>query len=307
MLLRCTPYQYRLNQTVGELDPAASSFEGNDFAASAIPSQEKRLLTHRFLISGLCNCGKLIPAFALGAGGVEISCELDAAANIVSTAATNHSTAYTLRNLRLHCDVVTLTTPMMEAYSSAVLASKPLLIQYSSWINTLQHFNNTPNMDVSVARQFAKLCSVFVTMARENSGDAKQLNTFFAPGAALCDNIQSFLSIGAKRWSDFDRTGAAQMWYYLKKTLGTLSSLPHGTTIGHDAYRTDSLIQAWDLEKWSGATATGETVKSGALTTISLKNVGTAGTAATLASRVYVCCHADHILELRDTGARVHN
>ena len=52
MLLRCTPYQYRLNQTVGEFDPAGGSFEGNDFTASAIPSTEKRQSSKRAKFMG---------------------------------------------------------------------------------------------------------------------------------------------------------------------------------------------------------------------------------------------------------------
>ena len=69
----------------------------------------------------------------------------------------------------------------------------------------------------------------------------------------------------------------------------------------------------WDTEKVPQAGFTGENVSTGAILTVNLKGVGlpsylnAAGVQQpdTYATRAYVSCFHDAVLEIRDTGAQI--
>ena len=69
----------------------------------------------------------------------------------------------------------------------------------------------------------------------------------------------------------------------------------------------------WDTEKVPQAGFTGENVSTGAILTVNLKGVGEAaytnsgGIAVpdTYATKAYVSCFHDAVLEIRDTGAQI--
>ena len=138
----------------------------------------------------------------------------------------------------------------MEAYSAHVLSGKALLIPYKTFVCTSSALPDSNDFDVSIARNFTRLCTLFQTFSTTEQGITKEVNTFYSPVNAIqSDEFQSILHIGSKRWSDFDRTGSAQHYYYLLQALGYASSLVSSAHIGLGAYKSSSAIYAWDVEK----------------------------------------------------------
>ena len=104
----------------------------------------------------------------------------------------------------------------MEAYSAHVLSGKALLIPYKTFVCTSSALPDSDDFDVSIARNFTRLCTLFQTFSTTEESITKEVNTFYSPVNAISsDEFQSVLHIGSKRWSDFDRTGSAQHYYYL--------------------------------------------------------------------------------------------
>ncbi len=104
--------------------------------------------------------------------------------------------------------------------------------------------------------------------------------------------------------------GAPQHWNRLIRAIGTMPSIAHSSNVndvtfgcvpGTDA---STWVAGFDMEKCSGASATGENVSTGGLVGIHLKNVGTAGDSPT---RAYVVACYSAVLELKDTGAFVYS
>ena len=107
------------------------------------------------------------------------------------------------------------------------------------------------------------------------------------------------------RWSEFDRTGSAQHYYYLSSALGYSNSLVSSVNIDLDAYDTDSAIYAWDTEKVPQAIMTCHNCSSGALITTKWKSFGNA--TANQPKKTHIAAHYDCVLEFSGQAAQVHS
>ena len=115
---------------------------------------------------------------------------------------------------------------------------------------------------------------MFQTFARDNTDSAKEVNTFWSPvSTTLDDNFTSVLQIGSKRWSEFDRSGSAQHYCYLLQALGYANSLVSSVNISMMAYRNNSAIYAWDVEKVPQAALSGYSTGGGQQITASWKKL----------------------------------
>ena len=70
---------------------------------------------------------------------------------------TAHSTQYTLSDIRAHADVVYLETSLQNSFAEALLSSKPLVMHFETFTNTLHQFAKNSSFDVHIARQFTRL------------------------------------------------------------------------------------------------------------------------------------------------------
>ncbi len=142
-------------------------------------------------------------------------------------------------------------------------------------------------------------------VAADIAADRKDVNAFYCPQDEKGENLQTFLSIGPTRWSDFDRVGPSQLFYYLSQAIGSWNATTFTLNMDYDSYRSTKHIQAYQLEKAATSAASGENVQSGNLCTLHWKGVGT--DAATSVDRVWSFCHHSVALEIRDTGCALYD
>ena len=89
------------------------------------------------------------------------------------------------------------------------------------------------------------------------------------------EQVQQYLSIGPNQWSDFDRQGPAQLYYYLQQAVGNWNATTHTLNLDFASYRSTKHINAYQLENAPPSDASGENVQSGNLITLHFKGVGT--------------------------------
>ena len=194
----------------------------------------------------------------------------------------------------------------MEAYSAHVLSGGSLLILFKTFTCTSSALPDSSEFDVSVARSFARLCTLFETFTNTGDTTKKEVNSLYSPVATTnLDDFQIVLHIGSKRWSDFDRTGSAQHYYYLLGGLGYSNSLVSSANISLGAYKSTSAIYCWDCEKVPQATMSGYNTSGGQSITASWKKMGTE--TANRAKKTFFVAHYDAVLELSSTSAQVHS
>ena len=119
------------------------------------------------------------------------------------------------------------------------------------------------------------------------------------------DYIQSVLQIGSKRWSEFDKIGSAQHYYYLLQALGYANSLVSSANISVAAHQNNSAIYAWDVEKVPQASMSGYNTSDGQNITASWKKFGTS--AVNRVKKTFIVAHYDCVLELASTSAQIHS
>jgi len=98
----------------------------------------------------------------------------------------------------------------------------------------------------------------------------------------------------------------------LLSTMGTYSSVAHGSNINDVAYgcvkgsAAKSFIVGADMEKCAhhGASSSGENLSTGGILSVNLLKVGTG---AASPSRAYINCLYDAVAELKDTGCFVYS
>ena len=188
-----------------------------------------------------------------------------------------------------------------------MLSSKPLIMHFSTFVCQLHKFAKNASFDVHIARQFTRLNSIFTCLgwpAIDAANDRKDVNAMYFP-TANGEQVQQFLSIGPNRWSDFDRTGPAQLMYYLQQAVGNWNATTHTLNMDFDSYRSTKHISAYQLEKAPPSDASGENVQSGNLVSLHFKNVGT--DTATSVDKVWSFCHCSVALEIRDTWCALYD
>ncbi len=183
---------------------------------------------------------------------------------------------------------------------------------------TLQYLTaQTGNHDLNLAKNWTRLDTVFCSLDKEEvaatADDAgiwnRHTNRFWLPGASS-NIVESYIHVGNKRWGDFSTIGAPQHFARLVRAIGTMPSIAHSTNVNDVTYGcvatsdASTWVAGFDLEKCSGATATGENVSTGGLVGIHLKNVGVAGDSPT---RAYVVACYSAVMELKDTGCFVYS
>ena len=120
----------------------------------------------------------------------------------MSTAA-NHSPLWHISDVKLVCSTLQFNSSLSEAYAAHVLSGKSLLIPYKTYNCTSSAVPTVSDHDISVSRNFSRLCTVFQTFAQapDAAGPKKECNTFFSPQVTTgADTIESHIQIGEKRW-----------------------------------------------------------------------------------------------------------
>ena len=200
-------------------------------------------------LSGLLNCGKLIP---LRYAPITIELELTANATdcIISVddlalgpSGMPSSISWQIENPVVRCDICTLDNSLQNEYAQLLLSGKSLPINYSSYVNQMQTITGT-SPAINITRALSRLKSVFVTFDQVNSMAPsitganghlavwkKSWNDFHHPMTYQTGSMYNSqyemeyqLQVGSKLFPDFPMRSLQEQFYQLRKCMGTESS-----------------------------------------------------------------------------------
>ena len=162
---------------------------------------------------------------------------------------------------------------------------------------------------ISLAKQFSRLSSVFISLENEPAGDLaddaassmkKSMNNHFLPQASS-ETVESFIQVNNKRWPAFNTLGTKEHYFRLQQCVGLWNSQSHSMNISGAGYGDGSaesrqFMIGFDFDTIPHADASGISVQGGGLVQATLKNVGDV-------RRVFVMTHADAVLEIKAQGS----
>jgi hypothetical protein len=304
---------------------AAGTDAGTDWVARNIDHNTSRRCTWRPLSSGFLQCGRYLPMMGGAAGSLSIELECEDATDAVLNG-TNLSTAWTLSDLKIHVDSVTLTSEITNDYADLLLSGRSILIPYQQNSSSVQYLSGTTgDIQITLAKQFSRLASVFVSLAQEDATDSAgaaqtlaaittagskaklQNNCYLADDQA--ESVESYIQINSRRFPQFNTQGTKQHMQRLLRGLGTFDSMSHSSCISEAGYGNNTVparqfVTLHDMETMPGCDSTGMLVSGGGTVQVTLKNTGTGAKAP---SRAYIICHHDSVLELKDQSSIVYS
>jgi hypothetical protein len=289
---------------------------GIDALSKPIGVGGSQRVTWRPVSSGFLQCGRYIPMMG-GAGGLSFELELaDPTEAVVNTA--NKSTDWSITNFTLHVDSVQLTSEVTNSFADT-LTNQPIIIPYQANSVDVQYLTGGPNVVLTLAKQFSRLASVFVSLENapadaitDNAAGAlkKSMNNFYLP-AGSAEAVASHITVNNMRWPNFDNEGTKQHYMRLQHCVGVWNSLSHGTNISADGFGNGTVdstqfVFGFDLETVPHAEASGISVQGGGHIQVDLKNIGGAGGAGG-PIKAYIMTHYDAALEIRSQGSIVYS
>ena len=224
------------------------------------------------------------------------------------------SATWRLEELQCHVDSVQLTSEMTASYADMLISGQSIIIPYQANACDVQYFANTGgNMIVSLAKQYSRLATVFVSLQNDPTGDVtdnalgalkKPMNNFYLD-AASSETVASYIQVNNQRWPQFDCVGTKHHFHRLMQGLGIWNSVSHACNISAEGYgdgtaESRQFCVCHDLEMIPHSEASGIIVAGGGTVQITLKNVGNP-------NRAYVMTHFDAALELKSQGAIVYS
>lgn len=243
---------------------------------------------------------------ASGGLSIELECS-DLTDAIVN--ATGISATWQLEQLQLHVDSVQLASEMTSSFADMLIDGQSILIPYQANSCDVQYLNGGANQVLSLAKQFSRLATVFVSLEDNQAAPAdddavgvhiKPMNNFYLAQTSS-ETVESYIQVNNQRWPQFSTVGCKHHFMRLQQGLGILNSVSHASNISSVGYgngTADSrqFVICHDLESVPGAEASGIPVQGGGTIQISLKNVGTP-------TKAYIMTHYDAVLEIRNQGA----
>lgn len=317
---RLIPAEKRLNEgalgfgtktamKVSGTDVAPNMFIAGDHEAKQIPGGGRKRVFMRLPLSGVFSSAqKYLPLWALGSGGVEVLLSLanPAAATIHTHGGSTMSQTYHLEDLRAEIDLVTLASEVSDRYWESLAQGGAMYLHPKLWDITQVYISpsNSGNADITLTKSLSRLATMFVNFAPELSesdiqGGKMYVNTFTAyPDAA--ETLESFTTIGSKRYPDFSVKGITAHFWKLVQALGVAKSLPHSVNTDMDSYSSNSFAMGVDFEKCPLAASTGTNTKGGQELRVSVKGFRSA--AGEVPRRAWVCLHHEAALEIKANG-----
>ena len=145
-----------------------------------VPGNQSKNVTFKPL-SGLFNQPKFIPLMWCPitleyeiVGSSEECIATPGAAGAESDLANNNtSVLWSIENVQLKCDLVTLDSALQNSYAEHVLSGKALPINYSTFVTQYQSIANGLPITTSLTRAVSRLKSVFISL----DGDRKAVNS----------------------------------------------------------------------------------------------------------------------------------
>ena len=244
------------------------------------------------------------PLWALSANGLTFEFLLHAnhadAVNTIVVAGVSGSQNWTISNVRLHMDILSLDQSLMASYANHLLSQKSLIVPYRTYtVVSFQHGASEETM-LQIPRTFTRLCQVWLLFSRPISGATKDGNHFPIAQSAF-NTIEGWIQVGAEKWPSTSYKGVREFYWRYLKALGYSGSGHHSTSNSITKFGASSFIMIFDLERVQTAFS-GMNTHGGNLT-VSLKGMG-AG-ANDPPTRIDCLLWHDSCLEINDGTASV--
>ena len=280
-----------------------------------IPANSSVRVCWRPLSSGWLHAGKMCPLLGGSAGG--LACELELAdATDACLAHAAGSTSWSIVDLTLHCDSVSLSTAMASQFADQLL-NDSILIPFQSNTMDVQFLPaGSNNMVLSLPKQYSRLNAVAVSLAdeidkagaNEKSNDSagvqsRLMNRFYLDRTKK-ESVSSFMQLNNQRYPQHDVVGCKQHLIRLHKGLGIYNSTSHAACIGDDEYCGTAAADArqflllTDTEMVPGVHASGAPVLGGGVIQYTVKNAGEPRSA-------FIATNFDAVCEIRAQGCAV--
>ena len=295
------------------------SEKGNDGLPKPIPAGESVSVCWRPLSSGWLRSGVMTPLLGGSAGGMACELELaDFADAVLDTGA--ETKKWSLRELTLHVDSVTLSTAMASQFAEQLL-NDSLIIPFQSNTMDVQFLPaGSDNMVLSLPKQYSRLNAVTVSLAdtepaigavdtpanRTKQVNLRLMNRFYLRNDRK-ESISSFMQLNNQRYPQHDVVGCKQHLIRLHKGLGIYNSTSHAACIGEDAYcgtgagndNADQFLMMTDTEMVPGVHASGAPVLGGGVIQYTVKNAGEPRSA-------FIATNFDAVAEIRSQGVALY-
>ena len=308
------------------------------------PNQTRTIITPIF--SGLLQTHYLLP------GRFPITIELELVNNAnqccaagdpyVNAGAQTYSQTFSMQNVRLLCDVVTVDNAVQEELSRVLLSGGALPMQFTSYSSTMHYLQLTgaanQSWSVTLSRAFSRIKDIWITFDSDNAHAqaGTESNTFLnwhgksdfnvygdknAYYPASGEGWRFQMSSGSLIFPDLPMSSSQEAWYQLSKVLGMHSSV-EGVSIPPGEWLGTNFMIGMDMEKMASSPGSG----MAAFTGLSTRNAGdtlrfafdnvtpwqapgsgattlqTARALGSIPSRMYITLHVDMVLELRAEG-----
>jgi hypothetical protein len=239
----------------------------------------------------------------------------------------NCSNEWTISQVQVKCDLVTLDSGLENEYTAHLLSGKSLPINYDTYISQMQTITDYV-YSCNITRSLTRLKSVFLTFngkgipetytgvypaaawgAGQYLAVKKAFNNFYHPSGEWIlqqqdKEIEWQIQLGSKMYPEMPVRSLQESFCQLLKCLGINNSAFHAVDIVPIEYRSNKFIIGMDFEKILEAGFTGINTKAGDLMVIKVKQPSTIDQ-ANICNQLYITLHSDQVLNIRDTGVEV--
>ena len=116
------------------------------------------------------------------------------------------------------------------------------------------------------------------------------------------ETVESFLTLGARKFPDFPNKGASEHYWRLLTSLGVALSLPHSINIDRESYELNSFLLGVELEKTPQVAASGENTTGGQEIAVHVKGLNDLTNVNAEVRRAFVILHHEVILDIMAGG-----
>ena len=302
-----------------------SLWKAGDHVPKSIPANGSKKVFMKLPLSGIFSSQqKYLPLWALGSGGIEVSLSLAPANQAVITHPTPHatgvegaagsgSTNYSLSNLRIECDMISIDSALQEQYSRNMLEGGALTLHTKLW-NTTQVYlppANGGSFDVNVSKSLSRVATCFQTFSEELTADQQAKGTMYVNNfkmyPAAQEACESHMTVGSKRFPEFENKSITAHFWKLMSALGVAKSLPHSLSTDVDSYASNSFTVGTDLEACPLVMSSGINTTGGQELAFHARGFVGAdpSVAADVLRRCWMLIHYEAIVEIRATGCHL--
>eukprot|EP00972_Heterocapsa_arctica_P069726 10301941-Heterocapsa_arctica.AAC.1 len=133
-----------------------------------------------------------------------------------------------ISDAQVKCDLLQLDNSLENEYTEHLLSGKSLLINCSSWNNTVQQTGGDQNFSVNISRALTRLKSAYVTLYKTPATGSRyrEPNYFYHPmitqteeGSQLGDEHQFWIQIGSHKFPEYPVNSCSEASYQLKRSM----------------------------------------------------------------------------------------